>query len=98
MEGIEEYTGVTIISKQSEEIRKMIVEKMGRGLTIYEAKGGYGNHGEQNEYNVIYTVITRLEIRKLHIEIDKIDSTAFVVMSSINDTRGGMVKKRFLGS
>nr|WP_299387180.1 YitT family protein [Allomuricauda sp.] len=98
VEGIEEYTGVTIISKQSEEIRNMIVEKMGRGLTIYEAKGGYGNHGEQNEYNVIYTVITRLEIRKLHIEIDKIDSSAFVVMSSINDTRGGMVKKRFLNS
>ncbi|WP_420401075.1 YitT family protein [Flagellimonas sp.] len=98
VEGIEEYTGVTIISKRSEEIRKMIVEKMGRGLTIYEAKGGYGSQGEQNEYNVIYTVITRLEIRKLHSEIDKIDNSAFVVMSSINDTRGGMVKKRFLDS
>lgn len=98
VDGIEEYTGVTIISQKSEEIRKMIVEKMGRGLTIYEAKGGYGSHGEQNEYNVIYTVITRLEIRKLHIEIDKIDSTAFVVMNSINDTRGGMVKKRFLNN
>ncbi|WP_237561829.1 YitT family protein [Flagellimonas algicola] len=98
VEGIEEYTGVTIISKKSEEIRKMIVEKMGRGLTIYEAKGGYGSQGEQNEYNVIYTVITRLEIRKLHSEIDKIDNSAFVVMSSINDTRGGMVKKRFLDS
>ncbi|MEX0362103.1 MAG: DUF2179 domain-containing protein, partial [Allomuricauda sp.] len=91
-------TGVTIISKRSEEIRKMIVEKMGRGLTIYEAKGGYGSQGEQNEYNVIYTVITRLEIRKLHNEIDKIDNSAFVVMNSINDTRGGMVKKRFLDS
>ena len=98
VDGIEEYTGVTIISQKSEEIRKMIVEKMGRGLTIYEAKGGYGSHGEQNEYNVIYTVITRLEIRKLHIEIDKIDPTAFVVMNSINDTRGGMVKKRFLNN
>ncbi|MCL6267537.1 YitT family protein [Flagellimonas myxillae] len=98
VEGIEEYTGVTIISKKSEEIRRMIVEKMGRGLTIYEAKGGYGNLGEQNEYDVIYTVITRLEIRKLHIEIDKIDSSAFVVMSSINDTKGGMVKKRYLNS
>ncbi|WP_431125222.1 YitT family protein [Flagellimonas flava] len=98
VEGIEEYTGVTIISKRSEEIRKMIVEKMGRGLTIYEAKGGYGSQGEQNEYNVIYTVITRLEIRKLHSEIDKIDNSAFVVMSSINDTRGGMVKKRYLDS
>lgn len=98
VEGIEEYTGVTIISEKSEEIRKMIIEKMGRGLTIYEAKGGYGSHGEQNEYNVIYTVITRLEIRKLHIEIDKIDNTAFVVMNSINDTRGGMVKKRLLNT
>ncbi len=98
VEGIEEYTGVTIISQKSEEIRKMIIEKMGRGLTIYRAKGGYGSHGEQNDYNVIYTVITRLEIRKLHIEIDKIDSGAFVVMNSINDTRGGMVKKRFLNS
>lgn len=98
VEGIEEYTGVTIISRKSEEIRKMIIEKMGRGLTIYEAKGGYGNQGEQNEYQVIYTVITRLEIRKLYIEIDEIDSSAFVVMNSINDTKGGMVKKRLLNS
>ncbi|SHG51105.1 YitT family protein [Flagellimonas flava] len=98
VEGIEEYTGVTIISRESEAIRKMIIEKMGRGLTIYEAKGGYGNQGEQNEYQVIYTVITRLEIRKLYIEIDEIDSSAFVVMNSINDTKGGMVKKRLLNS
>ena len=48
------------------------------------------------EYDVIYTVITRLEIRKIHLEIDKIDKKAFVVMNSINDTKGGMVKKRFL--
>lgn len=96
VEGIEEYTGVTIISKKSEQIRQMVVEKMGRGLTIYQARGGYGKDGEQNEYDVIYTVITRLEIRKLHIEIDRIDDRAFVVMNSINDTKGGMVKKRLL--
>lgn len=94
VDGIEEYTGVTIISRQSEEIRKMITEKLGRGLTIYEARGGYGKKGERNEYEVIYTVITRLEIRKLTVELEKIDPNAFVVMSSINDTRGGMIKKR----
>ena len=94
VDGIEEYTGVTIISLQSEEIRKMITEKLGRGLTIYEARGGYGKKGESNEYEVIYTVITRLEIRKLTVELEKIDPNAFVVMSSINDTRGGMIKKR----
>ena len=94
VDGIEEYTGVTIISAKSEEIREMITEKLGRGLTIYEASGGYGKKGERNAYEVIYTVITRLEIRKLTVELDKIDAKAFVVMSSIYDTRGGMIKKR----
>ncbi len=94
IEGIEEYTGVTIISEKNEEIRAMIIDKLGRGLTVYKAKGGYGRKGERNEYDVIFTVITRLEIRRLNIEITKIDPKAFVVMSKINDTRGGMIKKR----
>lgn len=96
VEGIEEYTGVTIISDSSEEIRLMIIDKLGRGLTIYKAKGGFGKKGTHTEYDVIYTVITRLEIRRLNIEITKIDPKAFVVMGKINDTRGGMIKKRSL--
>ncbi|QLG45666.1 YitT family protein [Costertonia aggregata] len=94
IEGIEEYTGVTIISDHSDEIRRMIINTLGRGVTIYPAKGGYGRNGFHNEYDVLFTVITRLEIRKLNIEISKIDAKAFVVMSKINDTRGGMIKKR----
>lgn len=94
IEGIEEYTGVTIISDKNEEIRAMIIDKLGRGLTVYKAKGGYGRTGNRKEYDVIFTVITRLEIRRLNIEITKIDPKAFVVMSKINDTRGGMIKKR----
>lgn len=43
---------------------------------------------------IIYTVITRLEVNKLTIEIEKIDPEAFVVMSTVKDTRGGMIKKR----
>ncbi|WP_350293126.1 YitT family protein [uncultured Croceitalea sp.] len=96
IEGIEEYTGVTIISKYNEAIRKMITEKMARGLTIYKGSGGYGKHGDQAEMDVIFTVITRLEIRRLNTEISKIDPKAFVVMYRINDTRGGMIKKRSL--
>ena len=94
VDGIEEYTGVTIISEASERIRMMITDKLGRGLTIYNARGGYQKNGMHNNYEVIYTVITRLEISKLNNEILKIDPDAFVVMNSINDTRGGMVKKR----
>ncbi len=94
IEGIEEYTGVTIISVKSEEIRKMIIETTGRGVTVYKGKKGFGKHGHTDEIDIVYIVITRLEISKLSTEIEKIDPNAFVVMSSIKDTKGGMIKKR----
>jgi len=88
--GIEEYIGVTIISDYSEEIRIAIIENLGRGCTIYSGKRGQTM--EQTE--IVYTLITRLELAKLHTEIDKIDKDAFVVMHSIKDAKGGMIKKR----
>ena len=98
IEGIEEYTGVTIISVKSEEVRKMVIEILGRGVTVYKGKRGFGNHGKTEETDIVYTVITRLEISKLNTELEKIDPNAFVVMSSIKDTKGGMIKKRALNS
>jgi uncharacterized membrane-anchored protein YitT (DUF2179 family) len=94
VEGIEEYTGVTIVSSHSEEIRQMIIHKMGRGVTVYSGKKGYGKRGETKDVEIIYTVITRLELNKLTTEIEKIEPTAFVVMNSVKDTKGGMIKKR----
>ncbi len=94
IEGIEEYIGVTIVSSHSEEIRQMIIDKMGRGCTVYTGKKGYGKKGETKDVDIIYTVITRLEINKLNTEIEKIEPDTFVVMSSVKDTKGGMIKKR----
>lgn len=95
LEGIEEYTGVTIISPKSEEIRHMITEKLGHGVTIYRGKRGFGSHGHrQTEIDIIYSVVTRLEISRLTAEIQLIDKDAFVMMQSVKDTRGGMIKKR----
>ncbi|MFN5795235.1 MAG: YitT family protein [Bacteroidota bacterium] len=94
VEGIEEYIGVTIVSSHSEELRQMITNDLGRGVTIYSGKRGYGKNGESKEVEIIYTVLTRLELNKLNVEIQKIDSNAFVVMNSVKDTKGGMIKKR----
>jgi len=95
IEGVEEYTGITIISQNSEEIRLMITEKLGRGVTIYAGKGGYGTKGyDLKKIDILFTVITRLEIARLRTEIDKIDSDSFIIMNSIKDTKGGMIKKR----
>ena len=95
VEGVEEYTGITVISDNSDKIRLMITEKLGRGVTIYAGKGGYGKRSDTlKQIDIVYTVITRLEIAKLRSEIDKIDSDAFIIMNSIKDTKGGMIKKR----
>jgi len=94
VEGIEEYIGVTIVSSHSQEIREMIISVMGRGVTIYGGKSGYGKRGNTREIEVIYTVITRLEIGKLKTEIEKITPNAFIVMNSVKEIKGGLIKKR----
>jgi len=93
--GVEEYVGVTIISEKSEEIRIAIIEKLGRGCTLYYGKKGFAKRGETlKKTDIVYTLLTRLELSKLHTELDKIDKDAFIVMHSIKDAKGGMIKKR----
>jgi uncharacterized membrane-anchored protein YitT (DUF2179 family) len=72
----------------------MIINVMGRGVTVYNGKRGYGKSGETKNVDIIYTVITRLELNKLNTELLKITPDAFVVMNSVRDTKGGMIKKR----
>ena len=93
--GIEEYMGVTIITDKSEEIRLAIIENLGRGCTLYYGKKGFAKRGEKlKKTDIVYTLITRLELSKLKSEVDKIDKDAFVVMHSIKDVKGGMIKKK----
>jgi len=95
VEGVEEYIGVTVISPYSEHIKVMITEQMGQGLTIYDGKSGYRKPGESvKNIDIIYIIITRLEIAKFQAEIQKIDPNAFIVMNCVMDLQGGMVKKR----
>ncbi|SIS85044.1 Uncharacterized membrane-anchored protein YitT, contains DUF161 and DUF2179 domains [Zobellia uliginosa] len=95
VDGVEEYIGVTIISPKNEEIRVMLTEKMGRACTVYSGKGGYAKDGTARiTTEIIYTVMTRLELARLSTEIDKIDKNAFIVMGVIKDIKGGMIKKK----
>ncbi len=96
IEGIEEYTGVTIISVKNDAIRKMIADEMGRGVTVYRGKRGYGKSGDTYDIDIVYTVVTRLEVSRLNAAIERIDPNAFVVRNSVKDTKGGMIKKRRL--
>jgi len=94
VDGVEEYVGITIISEKHEEIRIMVTEKLRRACTIYAGKGGFGVHGKSYDKDIIYTVMTRLELAKLYTEIDKIDKNAFVTIGIVKDLKGGMIKRK----
>jgi uncharacterized membrane-anchored protein YitT (DUF2179 family) len=95
--GLDEYTGVTIISEKNNEIRKLIKNELKRGVTVYQGKGGYGKSGERvYETEILFTVVTRLEVGTLQNLVRSVDEGAFIIQNSINDIRGGMVKQRGL--
>ena len=94
VDGVEEYVGVTIISDKHQDIRIMLIEKLRRACTIYAGKGGFGKQGDSYDKDIIYTVVTRLELAKLQTEIDKIDRNAFIIMGIVKDLKGGMIKKK----
>jgi uncharacterized membrane-anchored protein YitT (DUF2179 family) len=96
IEGVEAYTGVTIISGESEIIKQRLVNELGRGITIYKGERGYlpGNFEISNDVDIIFTVITRLELRKLKNVVYDIDPKAFVFANTIKEASGGIVKRR----
>jgi len=94
IEGIEEYMGVTIVSVHSEQLRLMITEQLGRGVTIYKGRSGIEKEEDAGKIDIIYTIVTRLELNELNEEISKIDGKAFVAVTIIKHIKGGMVKKR----
>jgi uncharacterized membrane-anchored protein YitT (DUF2179 family) len=93
--GVEEYLGVLIISTKNEEIKKQITIELGRGVTVFKSDKGFGSRGTfDKESNILFCVVTRLEVTNLLLEIDKIDPDAFVVQHPVKDTKGGMIKNR----
>lgn len=91
--GLEQYIGVTIISEKKEDIQLFLINNMKRGVTIYKGEGGYS---EKKEIDILYTVVTKLEMGKLQNEIRQIDPDAFVVQQQISDIKGGVVKRHAL--
>lgn len=96
VEGFEEFTGVTIISSKSEEVKAFLVLQMGKGITVYKGERGFMKDSFEvsTETDIVYTVVTRLEVRKLKNAIHEIDEKAFIFSSSIKETAGGILKKK----
>jgi len=96
IEGLEEYTGVTIISGQSQVIKERLVMELGRGITVYKGERGFlkESFDISQPVDIVFTVVTRLEVSRLRNLVHDIDDKAFVFTSSIKEAAGGVLKRR----
>jgi uncharacterized membrane-anchored protein YitT (DUF2179 family) len=89
LHGIEEFTGITIISLKNEEIRQAIIRELKRSATVYKGRRG----SSDVEQDILFCVVTRLEIAVIKNTVREIDENAFILMHTITDVEGGVVKK-----
>lgn len=95
IEGLEEYTGVTIISGKSQEVKEKLVLQLGRGITVYKGERGFlkDSFEVSQDCDIVFTVITRLEVRRLKNVVHDIDPKAFVFTHTIKEAAGGVLKR-----
>lgn len=95
VDGFEEYTALTIISKQDEAIKSLIVNDFGKAISVYKGERGYlpESFDQKFDCDIIMTIVTRLEIHRIKEAVSDIDGSAFFYIQSIKEVRGGLVKR-----
>lgn len=97
LHGVEEYTAIMIVSTKSEEIKQAIIGQLNRGVTVFAGQGGMGSTGESDSMRqILYCVITRLEIGSVKSVVIEIDSQAFITTHTLSDVQGGLLKRQVL--
>ena len=96
VDGIEEFTAMNIICSQPEEIKNLLVNDFGKGITVYKGEKGYlpGSFEVKTNTDIIVTIITRLEIKQIQDAILSIDPKAFIYVQSIKEAAGGILKHK----
>jgi uncharacterized membrane-anchored protein YitT (DUF2179 family) len=93
IEGFEDFIGITIVSNKHDEIKEVILHELGAGMTIYKGQKGFGSKGETQELDIIHTIINRIDLKKIHRLIDKIDENAFIIEFDVNNVKGGVLRR-----
>lgn len=97
LHGVEEYTAITIISARSDEIKLAIMGRLNRGVTIFSGHGGMGSTGvTEQQQQILYCVVTRLEIGSVKSLVSEIDPHAFTTTHTLSDVQGGLLKRPVL--
>lgn len=92
IEGFEDFIGVTIVSKEYDLIKIAILEELGTGLTVYKGSSGFGSKGVAEDFDIIHSIINRIDIKKMYRLIKDIDPNAFIVEFDVNSVKGGVLR------
>jgi len=95
VEGFEEYTALTIISKEYEQVKAVIVKDFKKAISVYKGERGYlpGAFDVKYDCDIIMTIVTRLELHRIKESIKEVDPDAFFYVYSIKEVKGGIIKK-----
>jgi len=96
VDGIEQYTAINIITSEQEKVKDLLVNELGKGITVYKGERGFlpGSFHIKTECEIIVTIVTRLEISQIEEAVTGIDPKSFVYSQSINEATGGVLKSK----
>jgi uncharacterized membrane-anchored protein YitT (DUF2179 family) len=96
VDGIEEFTAMNIICSKQEDVKRLLVNDMGKGITVYKGERGYlpGSFDISFDCEIIVTIVTRLEIKRIQEAVKLVDPAAFVYVQSIKEASGGVLKAK----
>ena len=89
MEGLNSSKSVRIISDDAGVIGNALIEKLDISVTYLKGIGGYTGQDK----DIIYCVISRLEMPKMLDIIKDIDPKAFVSIVDVHETYGGRFRR-----
>lgn len=95
VDGLEQYTALTIVSKEYEAVKSIIVNDFAKAISVYKGERGYlpGHFNENYDCDIVMTIATRLEIHRIKQAVLKQDPNAFIYVHSIKEVKGGIVKQ-----
>lgn len=89
VEGLDESKAIIIVSEKTKDISEAIIARLGRGVTLLNGKGAYSG----TETEVIYVVLSRLEIAKLKNIVHGFDEDALITITTVEGSGKKYAKK-----
>ena len=89
VEGLDEAKAAMIVSEHGQAIAEAILARLGRRSTFLQGHSSFHHMDKQ----ILYAVVTRLEVAKLKEIIDSKDENAYVTIHDVTDLMGGTSKK-----